>query len=1315
MDALTVISRFRTSAFWKNEEKKLRAALQQHVSMGIMDVMLERRFLIFSEHPLTSHEETILDALLCNDIEPHRYSIESQLAAGVVEVGPRRSIITPWSTNAVAICRNIGLHGITRLEETRRIQIVLEEDTALTPERYEKLYELSHDRMTEEMYRLPSIDFLSHAPRVADEPILLMERGPQAVFETVSRYGLGIDEKLAGYVIDYYTSTGYNPTLTELFGFAQLNSDHCRHRLFNGQFIIDGQKMEKSLFDLIRDTMRTGDGNVLSAYRDNAALFAQADIQALIPTDPTIPSPYGRRDVRYAISLKAETHNHPTTICAFPGAATGTGGEIRDRQMAGRGGIPRAGLACYYVGHLFIPQYPLPWEQEYAPHVARFQTPLEIAIQASNGASDYGNKFGQPLILGSFRSFEHMFADGEHYGYRKTVMVAGGCGHVDVRHAEKRQSHEGDLIIQLGGDAYWIGVGGGSASSKDAGSQSADLDFDSVQRENPEMQTRINEVVRACSELGDENPLITCTDLGAGGESVALTEIAYPMGARYDLKKIPSGDPTMPLYVLWCNESQERVVVIVAKEDYRMLAEICERNRCPYVHVGEITSDEKLVVEYDDKSPDPGQTTPVDVHMNFLLADLPKLEIHAQTVSRELLNFEIQTDIAEALNRVLRNPAVACKYWLVRKVDRSVGGLVARQQCVGLLHLPLADCAVTADGYAGTTGTAISIGERPIIGLIDVAASVRMSIGEALLNLVSAPIDDFDSINFSATWQWPCKQPGEDARLYHAVQAARDLCVYLGLRIPVGKDSTSMTAVAARGGKKHLIKAPGTVQFIACAPCSDIRAVCTPDIKQSSASNIVFIDIARGQRRMGGSVLAQCFSQIGDEAPDMDDPDFFQRAWCAINELVRTGVALSVHDKSEGGLMTCVLEMVFAGDCGMYIDLPDIPVDDVVKYLFNEELGVVFEYNSSDAGRFLEIVERHHVADYCHVIGYPMPEKRIVVRADDTTVYHEALFAVRGVWLETSAYLDALQTDADHAQNDFIVMKQGRRSPYTRVDNDAPMVLLPNSQEKPRVAVLREEGTNGHRELAAAFFTAGFDVYDVTLSDIANDHISLSKFKGIAVAGGFSFGDVLDAGKGMAAVMRFNASVRRELDDFLDRDDTFTFGVCNGCQVLTLLGVVPWRGVEPERQPRFVRNTSGIFESRFSTVVIEKSPSLFFKGMEGSRLGIWVAHGEGRCVWPDETLLHQALNNHLAPMRFIDDTGEVTQQYPYNPNGSPYGITALCSPDGRHLVMMPHAERLFLRWQWPHWPAEWSEHQTSPWLSVFQNAYNWCASYSITH
>jgi len=1288
------------------QEELLLEKLKNEVSQDIVGVTTEYKFYIDSDRPLEPDEITKLEWLLRETFQPEMFGASSSLDGQILEVGPRIAIVTPQSTNAVAICQACGLTSITRIERARRYQIKLKQGISLTKNQLDEISRLLFDRMTEEVYEKPLTTFESGIQPEPVKIIPLLEEGISALEKINIELGMALDEIRKNYVYNHFVNVlKRNPTVVELYNFSGLTSEHARHNIFRGQFIIDGVPMPDSLMDMIRETVRVNPGNVEKAFDDNACAVDGHHVKVLMPLNPETVSIYGVKEIEYCIIFKVETHNHPTGVEAYQGAATGTGGLMRDIFAMGRGGLIIAGFACYFVSNLHIPGYKLPWEKVYGSHPPLLKKPLEILIEASNGASYYGNCFGQPIIMGSTTSFEQKVPPGEWIGYTKPGMVAGAIGLIDKKHAKKKKPEKDYLVVQIGGDAYPIGFGGASASSMDAGVNVEELDFASVQRANPEMEQRKYRVIRACSELGDENPIETIQDLGAGGDSIAVPEIVFPVGARIELRKIPCGDKTMTVLVYWCNESQERVVFLIKPESLDLILKICKRERCPVAVIGECTGDGKITLVDEDGS------MPVKLGLDFLLADLPKKVIETEHAKwpRRSLTLPAGLTVREALERVLRLVKVGSKGFLTRKVDRSVTGLIAQQQTVGSLQLTMADYAVTADSYLDTTGSAMAIGDQPIKGIVNRPASGRMTIAEALTNLVWAKIESFDSINFSCTWQWPCGQPGEEAELYDTVEAVTELCKQLGLRIPVGKDSLSMTAKTVVDGKPTNIKAPGTLEAVAVAPCPDIRKKVTPDLKKAGKSRLIFIDLAPGKMRLGGSALAQVYEQVGNEVPDVEDPLLLKNSF-AVQELIEKGLILAGHDRSEGGLITILLEMAFAGNCGLEVDFKNESIwgSDPMSLLFNEELGLGFEYLPENESAILEILDNYGIKDHSHIIGKAIEDKRITITLNSEVVLDEDMLILRDIWWETSFKLDELQANPKVVREErkAIYDHPGLKFRLTFTPEPTPEYLL-KRLHKPRVAILREEGTNGDREMAAAFYLAGFEVWDVTMTDLAEGRVSLKDSKGVAFCGGFSFADVLDAGKGWAGVTEFNERIRKEFGEFFTRPDTFSFGVCNGCQLMALLGVVPWSGIETEKQPRFILNESEIFESRFVTVKILQSNSIFLRGMEGSELGVWVAHKEGRFHYPDKEIFEQIIADNLAPIRFVDK-GLVTEQYPFNPNGSPFGITALCSDNERFLAFMEHPERLFLDWQWPYWPEEWKDIKVSPWLRMFQNARKWC-------
>ncbi len=1276
---------------------------------------MELCFYVDSARPLERAESTLLDWLLTETFEPTALTGKSRLQGTILEVGPRPEITTPWSTNAVNICHSCGLTSIRRLERSRRYQIDLRPGEVVGEDQKARILSLLYDRMTESPYRGPLTGFESDSKPAPVKVIPLLEEGIRAL----EKLDLAFDRQLLQHNYHYFADVlGANPTDILLTHLDQTQSDHSRHRTFNAIWRIDGVEKEMTLMNMLKDNHARHPGHTVVGFEDNASVIRGHKVPMLLNSDPARPSAIVVQQIDADISAKGESHNHPTAIVSFAGAATGTGGRIRDNQTIGRGGSPVAGSTLYLVGNLLIPGYVQPWESANWEQPYQLETPLQIILGAPRGAYRYGNEFGEPTLSGSTTSFEYVHGSEkrtELFGYTKCGMWSVGLGWVNRAHGKKAGPKTGHAIVQLGGDAYRIGLGGASGSSRIAGTQEAELDWNSVQRPNAEMEKVVDRVIQACIMMGDRNPIRSIHDLGAGGNANATSELVSPAGARVYLRRIPCGDSSLSALELWCNESQERVVLLTEQEDVAILQEVAGREKCPMAVIGEISGDGRLTL-VDERAPTNApeyEREPVNLDLGFTLGGFPQLNIEDKSIKRSMSPLELPQGVTllEALKRVLRLLKVASKGFLVNHVDRSVTGLVSQQQCAGPLQLPVADVAVTADGYLATTGRCWAIGDQPIKWIVSPESSVRLAACEALTNLVWALVDHFEGISLLGNWGANASEPGEGACLYRANEALASMLDVLGISINGGKDSMSMAAKVTRDNVQMTAKAPGTLVVTAYAACPDIALTVTPDIKEPGKSRLMLIDISGGKWRMGGTALAQVYGQIGDDAPDVDDPKLLRRCFEAVQELIKRHLLLAGHDRSDGGLVVCLLEMAFAGNCGLDIQIggPGTAGKDPLHILFAEEPGMVIEYPPGNEEAILEIVRKHGVAACCQVIGSTSSEKHIRIKHEHRAILSEDMRALRSVWQETSFEVEKLQTvpGCARAESEGASGSSGLRFDLTFTPTRTRRRAL-EAQHKPRVAILREEGTNGDREMAAAFFLAGFEPWDVTMTDLAEDRIGLGGFRGLAFCGGFSYADVLDAGKGWAGVIRFDRRIHQEFEDFFARSDSFSLGVCNGCQLMTLLGWVPWQGMKPSLQPRFVCNESGMFESRFMTVRIMSSPSIFLKDMAGSVLGVWVAHGEGRFSCPDQAAVKEIERSNLAPIRFADDSGGITEGYPMNPNGSPLGITALCSPDGRHLAMMPHPERLFLRWQWPYWPREWSDIQTSPWLKLFQNARQWC-------
>jgi phosphoribosylformylglycinamidine synthase len=1248
---------------------------------------------------LDEREMEVLKWLLSETFEPENFSDKPFLKGNVIEVGPRMNFETSYSTNAVNIFHACGIKKVRRVERSRRY---------LLKNNDPEIIKLLYDRMTECIYPEPLKSFKIYLKPKEVRVIPLMEKGKVALEELNRELGLGMDRWDIDYYYDLFVNYfKRNPTDVECFQLAQANSEHSRHWFFKGILIIDGKKIKTSLLEIIKKPLFSNPSNSLIAFKDNSSAIRGGPVKTIIPASPGSPSPFIEVEKIYHPVFTAETHNFPTGVAPFPGAETGTGGRIRDVQAVGRGGIVIAGTTGYCVGNLFIPDYKLPWEDRRFKYPGNLAPPLEIEIQASNGASDYGNKFGEPVIQGFTRSFGLKLPDGERREWIKPIMFTGGVGEIDDSHIHKVEPQKGMLIVMIGGPAYRIGIGGGSASSMIAGAQSEELDFNAVQRGDAEMEQKVQRVIKACIEMGEKNPILSIHDQGAGGPCNVLTELVHPAGGRINLRKIRLGDPTLSPLEIWGAEYQERNAILIYRERIEEFIDICRREKCPYEILGEVTGDGKIVV-YDELS---GRNI-VDMELEKILGKMPKKTFEFKRKREKFLPLRLPENITlrKCLDRVLRLLSVGSKRFLTTKVDRSVTGLIARQQCCGPLQLTVSDVAVVAQGYFSKSGIAISIGEAPLKMLIDPVRGAEMAVGEALTNLVWAKITRLEDVKCSANWMWAAKFEGEGPKIYDAAKGLAALMIKLGIAVDGGKDSISM---ASRVGDK-IVKAPGSLVISAYAPCPDITKVITPDLKAPGNSLLFFLDLACGKMRLGGSALAHAFKQIGNDPPGVESPDVLKKGFNAIQTLIDEGISAG-HDRSDGGLITTLLEMAFSGNCGFEVDLSRIcKRGKEIQLLFNEELGVVVEVPYEKVDKAEEIIKSYGLSKWFHLLGKTTKEKMIKVENRGKILLSEDMRVLRDIWEETSSRIDELQAErevvVEERKNNFD--RKGLHFHLTFFPEETPEIIM-KREKKPKVAIIREEGTNGDREMAAAFYMAGFEVWDVMMTDIIEGRIDLSDFRGIVFPGGFSYGDVLDAGKGWAGEIIFNEKVRKVFKEFYERKDTFSFGVCNGCQLMALLGWVPWTGIPGEKSPRFIKNRSRRFESRFVSVKILKSPSIMLKGMEGSVLGVWVAHGEGRFYCPEEKLLEEIIKMDLAPIRFVDDDGRITEDYPFNPNGSPYGITALCSPDGRHLAMMPHPERSFLMWQFPYIPEEWKVLKASPWLKIFQNARKWCDEVAI--
>lgn len=1197
-------------------------------------------------------------------------------------VVPRAGTISPWSSKATDIVHNSGLQHVTRIE--RGIAYYIEG----APAEDDAIAQALHDRMTETVLpELEAAQVLFETAEPAKLTTITMLDGGKAALTTANKsLGLALADDEIDYLYDAYSNLKRNPTDVELMMFAQVNSEHCRHKIFNADWVVNGQPQPKSLFKMIKNTYEKGGQNVLSAYDDNAAVIK----------GPTAGRFFAEQDGVYAYHpepvhsvIKVETHNHPTAIAPVPGAATGIGGEIRDEAATGRGAKSKMGLAGFTVSNLEIPEAQRPWEQAYGKP-GRIASALDIMLEAPIGGASFANEFGRPNLAGYFRTFQQAIGDQE-WGYHKPIMIAGGLGNIRGEHVQKQQLPVGSLIIQLGGPALLIGLGGGAASSMQTGESDESLDFASVQRGNGEIERRAQEVIDHCWSLGGDNPLITIHDVGAGGLSNALPELIHDSsrGGIIELRDIPSAEPGLSPLEIWCNEAQERYVLGIAPENLKKFQAMCERERCPFAVVGTITAEQQLIVNdrlFNNK--------PIDLPLDVLFGKPPKMIREFDQSSEEHAGLDL-ADVAldDAIERVLKLPAVGSKKFLITIGDRTVGGLTTRDQMVGPWQVPVSDVAVTAATFDSNYGEAMTMGERTPLALINAPAAARVAIGEALTNIAAADIDTLPDIKLSANWMAAAGHSHEDEKLYNSVKAiGEEFCPELGLTIPVGKDSLSMRSKWQDGDNEKSVTSPISLIITGFAPVQNVDKTLTPQLDLNEDTALIFIDLSGGKTRLGGSALATVYNQLGNEAPDAD-AGILKQFFATLTTLKRNGTILAYHDRSDGGLLTTVLEMAFASHCGLELDITDLSGDSLQK-LFNEELGAVIQVKKMDVESVTQAF-----GDQAHTIGSPTKVQEITI-ADGSNILKNSRSQLERWWSDTSYQLQKLRDNPEVADQELA----------TVADNKDPGLNAKVSftseikkyQSKPKVAILREQGVNGHIEMAAAFDRAGFTSVDVHLSDIIRGRYRLDDFVGVVACGGFSYGDVLGAGEGWAKSILFNENLRTIFSTFFARPDTFALGVCNGCQVLAALKeLIPGA----ETWPTFLKNTSEQFEARVVLTKINESPSIFFKDMAGSQLPIPVAHGEGKAVFGNKTEQQSAVDNKLVSAQYVDNYGQVTETYPANPNGSPDGITALTTPDGRATIIMPHPERAFMSRQLSWYPSNWEA--DSPWMRIFQNARAW--------
>ena len=1197
---------------------------------------------------------------------------------------PRLGTISPWSSKATDIMHLCDITQINRIERA----VVYHFDEKIV--NHSEVLSCVMDKMTES--ELADIDN-AHAIFDHFEPrpfssVDILSQGKSALEKTNIELGLALSDGEIDYLVESFIKLERNPTDIELMMFAQANSEHCRHKIFNADWTIDNTEQAKSLFSMIRNTYHKHPEGLLSVYSDNSAVMAGFDGERF----------YADKDGKYvssnehrAILMKVETHNHPTAIAPHPGAATGSGGEIRDEGATGQGSKPKVGLCGFSVSNLKINNATQPWEVEHGKP-SQIVSALDIMIEGPIGAAAFNNEFGRPNTLGYFRSYEQQTPDGDVRGYHKPIMLAGGLGHIQEQHIKKGEIPVGSKIIVLGGPAMLIGLGGGAASSIKSGEQSEDLDFASVQRANPEMERRAQEVIDRCANLADDNPIISIHDIGAGGLSNGLPELVNDSGrgGRFELRNIPNDDKQMSPLEVWCNESQERYVLAIAPSSLDLFSDICTRERAPFAVLGESTKEQELVLS-DELFSD----TPINMPMSVLLGNPPKTSINAITQEINLNSLDTSAiKLDDAINRILQLPTVASKNFLITIGDRSVTGMVARDQFVGPWQVPVADCAISISDYVGFKGEIMSLGERTPLALCNANSAARMTIGEALTNMLSGYVEDIHDISLSANWMSASGHPGEDSKLFEAVKAVgMDLCPELGLTVPVGKDSMSMKSSWTDDGVDKSVTSPLSLIITAFSKTPDVRAQKTPLLETDSDSELLLIDLGFGQNRMGGSCLAQVYNQIGNIAPNLDDSSLFKKFFTVINQLNKANLISAYHDRSDGGVITTILEMAFASHCGL-----DIETNTSIEALFNEELGCVIQVSNSNKSKVIEALTEAGLADCTSTIATVNNSDTINITSNGKQIYSQSRAELHTLWSSTSYEIAKLRDNPDCAQQEFDNISQTTDGIKTDLSFDIDhSIITPyiKTNVKPKIAILREQGVNGQVEMGAAFDKAQFDAVDVHMSDILSGRISLEEFKGLVACGGFSYGDVLGAGRGWASSILYNARAKDEFETFFNRQDSFALGVCNGCQMMSNL-----RDIIPGSQnwPSFSRNVSEQFEARFSSVKIGKSHSIFLNDMQDSIMPIAIAHGEGKASFGGNSI------NNIA-LQYVDHQGDTTQAYPHNPNGSEQGVAGVTNDSGRVTIMMPHPERVFRAVQNSHHSKDWNER--SPWMRMFENARAW--------
>ena len=1260
-------------------------ALNKKISLVIPNIELvssEYIHFIESEEDLNTSNKATLDKLL-------NYAPEANLSNSnfQITISPRIGTISPWSSKASEICKLCGLLSVKRVERG----ITYHFNRKTNGKELTTILEFVMDKMTEsylENLKDSSLLFNELEPSNFNS-IDILNNGKSAIKKANMELGLALSDSEISYLFESFTSLQRNPRDIELMMFAQANSEHCRHKIFNADWTIDSEKQAISLFGMIKNTYHQNPTGLLSVYSDNSAVMTGYESNYFEPDQKGI---YKTSTADKAILMKVETHNHPTAIAPDPGAATGSGGEIRDEGATGRGSKPKAGLCGFSVSNLKIPNLTHDWEKDYGKP-SQIASALDIMIDAPIGAASFNNEFGRPNTCGYFRTYEQQTVNEEVRGYHKPIMLAGGIGNIKESHVEKGVISHGDKIIVLGGPAMLIGLGGGAASSVGSGDQNEDLDFASVQRANPEMQRRAQEVISACTNLGDENPIVSIHDIGAGGLSNGIPELVNDSekGAQLQLRSIPNDEKRMSPLEIWCNESQERYVIAIKEQSIDLFDEICAKERAPYAILGNATDDRHLTLEdsyFENK--------PIDLEMSLLFGSSPKTHKDVVTLPNAEKVFDASNiSLHDAINRLLELPTIASKNFLITIADRSVTGLIARDQMIGPWQVPVADCAISLSDFTGYQGEAMSIGEKTPLSLINAAAAARMTVGEALTNLMSAYIEDIRHINLSANWMCASGHPGEDAKLYEAVKSiGMELCPELGLTIPVGKDSMSMRSSWNENGKDKSVTAPLSLIVSAFSKTPDTRMQITPLLDTELESELFLIDLGLGNNRMGGSCLAQVFNQIGSIAPDLEDPKLFSEFFSLINAFNKESLITAYHDRSDGGGLISLLEMAFASHCGL-----DIYASNSLPELFNEELGCVIQVPTSNINRVLASLEEIGLKAFTKRIAKINQTDEILIYQKHDIVFQDKRKNLQKKWSSTSYEIAKLRDNPECAESEneeILKDSNGLKVTPTFDINESISTPYLNNATKPKIAILREQGINGHIEMAAAFTQAGFEATDVHMSQILSGKVSLSTFKGLAACGGFSYGDVLGAGRGWANSILLNNLAKDEFSEYFLRTDSFTLGVCNGCQMISNLqsiipGSLDW--------PSFEKNTSEQFEARLTGVKINNSKSIFFSGMEGSIMPIAIAHGEGKARFNSKP------NSNNIAMQYVDYSGSSSQIYPHNPNGSENSAAGICDESGRITIMMPHPERVFRAIQNSWHPNEWQER--SPWLRIFENARKW--------